>query len=261
MKVMKHLAVLAAASLALLSVGCGGSAGDSGGELEGISWALRSIDELGKSVEVDPASGIGALFENGRVSGSAGVNTYSAPYEVSGASLDIGPAASTLMAGPPEAMELEASYLAALERAASFSVGEGRLTIYDSEGNAALFFVREEPLALVGTSWLASAYNDGREAVVSPIEGSELTVLFEEDGSLSGYSGVNTFRGEYALDGDIMTIGALASTEMASEDPELMRQEAAYLAALEGRSRISMRGGVLELRREDGALAVSFIVK
>jgi len=260
MRVVRYIPVLVVASLAVLLVGCGGSQAGSGGELEGVQWVLETYASKGATPEVPADVRIDALFERGTVSGSSGINTYTASYELSGAELTIGLAASTLMAGPEDVMAVEQEYLAALQEAASFTASGGSLTIFDKDGNEILAYVEEEAPSLTGTEWSVTGYNNGKEAVVTPVAGSELTALFSEDGTVSGSSGVNTFSGEYTVENLKITIGPLASTMMASSDPALSEQEAAYLAALQSAARFTIRGNELELRREDGALAVSYMV-
>ncbi len=261
MRVVRYIPVLVVVSLAVLLVGCGGSQAGSGGELEGVNWVLKSYTSQGTVRMIDPEIRIDALFEGGKVSGSSGINTYTAPYKLSGASLTIGQAATTMMAGPANIMAVEQAYLAALQEAASFIASAGTLAIFDKDGGEILSYMEEEAPSLAGTDWSVTGYNNGKQAVVTPISGSELTALFSEDGTVSGSSGVNTFSGEYTLDGLKITIGPLASTMMASSDPALAEQEAAYLAALQSAARFTIRGNELELRKEDGALAVSFTVK
>jgi heat shock protein HslJ len=259
---MKRLAVPCTICLLVLGVvaivaGCG-SEGGTGGQLEGVNWVLRSYEDGGTMSDLPGDVRIDALFDEGRVSGSSGVNTYSASYEISGSSLTIGPAVVTMMAGPEDVMAIEQAYLAALQRTASFAASADMLTIYDGGGMELLAYSKEEAPSLTGTTWKVTGYNNGKGGVVSAIVSSELTAVFSADGTVSGSSGVNTFSGEYALDGDQITMGPLAATEMASEDPKLMEQEAAYLAALQSASKFNIRGNRLELRREDGALAVSY---
>jgi heat shock protein HslJ len=261
MKAVKYVPVLAVVIIAVLLVGCGGSEGGSGGELEGITWVLESYTSQGTVREIPAEIRIDALFEGGTVSGSSGVNTYNASYKLSDSSLTIGPATTTMMAGPEAAMAVEQAYLAALREAASFIASAGTLAVFDKDGGQILSYLEEEAPSLAGTEWSATGYNNGKGAVVTPVAGSELTALFSADGTVSGSSGVNTFSGEYTLDGLKITIGPLATTLMASSDPALAEQEAAYLAALQSAARFTIKGNELELRREDGALAVSFTAK
>ena len=57
------------------------------------------------------------------------------------------------------------------------------------------------------------------------------SIVFGEDGRVSGTSGVNRLVGTYSVDGPLLTFGALAGTRMAGP-PELMAEEQAVLAAL-----------------------------
>src|SRR5664279_340059 len=82
-----------------------------GGPLEG-GWSLTRLVVDGAMTATPSGVSIDADFSNGRVSGSAGVNTYSGTYEAGGSgSLQIGPLVSTQMAGPPAAMAAETAYL------------------------------------------------------------------------------------------------------------------------------------------------------
>lgn len=71
------------------------------------------------------------------------------------------------------------------------------------------------------------------------------TLLLEE-GNASGFGGCNTFRGGYELDGDSISLGPLAATLMACEEPKLAA-EAAYLPALEAADSWAFEGGDLVL--------------
>jgi len=110
-------------------------------------------------------------------------------------------------------------------------------------------------VALPGTSWNVTSYNNGKGGVTTLVEGSQLTLEFGDDGTVSGSAGVNTFNGPCTVDGDAIEIGPLATTKMAG-DPELMEQEQAYLKALEASTRWNVASGKLELRDADGAAMV-----
>ena len=74
---------------------------------------------------------------------------------------------------------------------------------------------------------------------------------------VSGSSGCNTFTGSYTLDGINVTIGPLASTMMACEQP-VMDQEAAFLKALQTPSSVEQHGASVWLRDSTGATQVTF---
>jgi heat shock protein HslJ len=262
MRVATLTPVLAVMMIAVLLAGCGGAKGGSGGKLEDVNWVLESYESQGNTRTIPADIGIDALFENGKVSGSSGVNTYTSQYQLSGASLSIGLPATTMMAGPEAALEVEQAYLTSLQQAASFTSSAGTLVIFDKEGRQILSYIEGEAISLTGVQWSVTGYNNGKGGVVTPIMGTELTALFSEDGKVSGSSGVNTFNGQYTFDNLTISIGPLATTGMSSADAARMEQEAAYLAALQSATRLSMKAGnELDLRKEDGALAVSFVTK
>ena len=254
-------AALVLIALSVVSIGCGGTKGGTGGQIEGVNWVLESYKDRGNMSGVTRDIRIDALFKGGMVSGNSGINTYSAPYETSGSSLTIGPAVTTMMASPEDIMAVEQAYLAALQQASSYTATEDSLTIFDADGSELLSYMKEEALLLTGVTWSVTGYNNGKGGVVSTITGSELTAVFSEDGTMSGSGGVNTYSGDYKAEGDNISIGPLVTTLMASGDPALMEQEAAFLAALQSASRYTIKGDKLELHREDGALAVTFMLK
>lgn len=76
---------------------------------------------------------------------------------------------------------------------------------------------------LDGTSWIGTkASVDGADRAF--VAGSTVRAEFA-GGTLSVYAGCNHLHGDYRLSGDRLTVGPLASTEMACEPP-LMEQDA-----------------------------------
>jgi heat shock protein HslJ len=114
---------------------------------------------------------------------------------------------------------------------------------------------------LAGTSWQVLSYNNGRQAVVSVINGTTLTANFGQDGQLSGNASCNNYTAEYTTDGKgSITIGTIGVTMMMCVEPEgVMEQEQQYLAALTTAATYRIDGDKLELRTADGALAAQFI--
>lgn len=260
MKARYWAVALLAIAVSVSFMGCG-SKGGTGGQIEGVDWVLESYDSGGAMVDAPADLRIDALFEKLTVSGFSGINNYSANYTASGGKLTIGEVVTTLMAGPEDIMSVEQTYLADLQEASSYSVEGQTLSIFNKQNQKILVYVKGEAASLTGVTWLVTGYNNGKQAVVSVVAGSELSAVFSEDGKVSGSGGVNTFNGPYKAGPLSISIGPLTSTLMASGDPALMEQEQAYLAALQSASVYRIKGSDLELRREDGALAVSLTVK
>ena len=88
----------------------------------------------------------------------------------------------------------------------------------------------------------------------SLVIGSEITANFDEDGRMSGSAGCNTYNASYEATEDTISIGVIASTEMACMDPEgVMDQEVLYLAALQNAAVYTIQDDRLEIRDQDGA--------
>jgi heat shock protein HslJ len=155
-------------------------------------------------------------------------------------------------------MDQENAYFQALAAAKSFAVEGDQLTLKDSNG-AVLASYKAQSQDLSGSSWLVTSYNNGNQAVVSVTIGTAITADFGKDGNLSGNAGCNNYTGSYKVDGDMITIGSLASTQMFCNEPAgVMDQEAQYLAALQSAATYRIEGLRLELRTADDAMAVNF---
>ena len=229
--------------------------------LVGTVWRLQAYSD-GQSGMMSTLAGteITALFgEDGRLTGSAGCNSYSAAYEVDGNAITIGPAASTMMmcGEPGGIMEQEATYLAALQTASSYAIKIDTLLL-DSGSNTLTFSVLE-PAPLAGTPWQLEAYNNGKGGFTSVLLGAEITALFGEEGNLGGSAGCNNYKASYEVEGESIQIGPAASTrKMCHEPAGIMEQEAAYLAALEVAARYRIVGTRLELSSAEGSRVAAY---
>ena len=225
---MRRLIVLAALATA---AGCGDDGGEAGGgapSFEDVPWVLET--------------GPSATFSNGTVSGSAGCNRYTASYTVDGSELEIGDIATTNMACPPPADAVERKFLAALERVEDWRIEDGELVLGE------LRFHEASPAG----AWDATSFLQ-RDAVSSPLPGTEVTAVFGEDGTLAGAAGCNTYRATYEIDGAAITIGEPVATKKACTTPEgVMEQEQAYLSALPVAASYTVEGDRLSLLTAKG---------
>ncbi len=126
-------------------------------------------------------------------------------------------------------MTQEQAILAALGQVVSYEVADGQLKLLGEDGAALLTLTAQTSSDLTSVVWRATNYNNGREAVVGILEDTEMTAIFDEDGTLSGSAGCNNYVTGYTVTGNQMTIGPAASTMMLCAEPEgIMEQEAAY---------------------------------
>ena len=265
MRRTKSVILLAAvAGMLAASVGTVAAAGGgTGGTLEGTTWQLaRYQSSSGAMADVPAGVETTAVFKAGTVSGNGGCNTYSGPYTQSGASLTFGQLATTMMACPDPQMSVESAYYAALAKSATYTAVADALTIFDASGNALLVYDAQASTPLAGpATWVATSYNNGKNAVVSVIDGTAPTAIFGTDGTVSGNATCNQYFGPYTTTGDSIKIGPLGSTRMACADQAQSDQETAFLAALEASKTYAISGSTLELRDAQGALQVSFAAR
>ena len=143
--------------------------------------------------------------------------------------------------------------LTALEQVAGFSATADSLTLTDEQGEALVRYEARQPTALQGTTWEALAYNSGKQALVSLEASSSITAEFGDDGSLTGEASVNSDGAGDTTSRETKSIDvAIVTTKMAGPE-KLMRQEAAYLAALPQTATWSTEGDEHWLRDADGA--------
>lgn len=117
-------------------------------KLTGPAWKCRAyLSGTGAMTSVVSSAAVSAAFApDGTLSGSGGVNQYSATYKVDGDKMSIGPdITSTEMAGSDLAMAQEAAYLKALPKTASYKIAQYTLTLYDGSGQALAEYVPGAP--------------------------------------------------------------------------------------------------------------------
>jgi heat shock protein HslJ len=133
-KPLALVAALLVAMVALLSA-CGGedNAPNAPTMLQG-SWTLETLN--GSPADAAVASTLS--MNNGQATGNAGVNTFNGSYDApSDGVLTFGPLATTMMAGPDNAMQQEQAFLKALADTKKFTTEDGALVLMD-DGEAKL---------------------------------------------------------------------------------------------------------------------------
>ena len=219
------------------------------GAVENATWRLTTLP--GRTPPpADDRNAVTVSFEAGRVHGFAGCNQFMGSYTLEGDKLVLGTLAGTMMACPEPAMSVENDFLKLFSGTLKFAVAGSAMNLTPAAGGQALQFERVPPSRLEGVLWEVTGYNNGRQAVVGPLIGTQLTLAFQ-DGRVSGNSGCNRFHGEFEVDGGALKIGPLATTRMAC-DETLMTQEREFLRALESATKWAIVRGMLDVHRADG---------
>lgn len=228
--------------------------------LDGTQWRLVAYRVDGALIEPETENPPRIDFADGRVAGHAGCNSFSSAFTQEDDRLEIDPRmAMTMMACEPPLMALEQAITAHLVASTRLRLDGDRLTLSDAEGTDRLVLAPPVATPLTGVIWRLDAYQNAQGALVTPRQGSEITLSLALDGTLGGSDGCNHYRGGYTLDGDRLMIGPIATTRMACRGPAALAEQAAdYLTAL-GRARAHrIEHERLLLTTDDGATVARF---
>jgi heat shock protein HslJ/uncharacterized membrane protein len=230
----------------------GAGPGTASTTLEGSVWRLTHLRGQGAQALAGLPTGITVRFEAGQVQGFDGCNQLAGSYTIAGDRLILGQLAGTMMACEPPVTAIETAFRGAFTGTLRFSVAEGRLTLAaEADPDPTLFFAAAPPPRLEGIAWEVTGFNNGRQAVVSPLTGTTLTVSFQ-DGSVVGHAGCNSFRATYTREGTRLAVGRAATTRMHCDGEGVMEQERQFLAAVESATTWAIDRDMLDLHRADG---------
>ena len=242
----------------LIASGCGGEDGTPGAsaggtQLAGTRWVL-DVSALGVGGAGPVNSWIS--FARDTVNGNDGCNAFSGSYEADGSKLRFGTLAGTNKAcsGPAGAVSREVN--AALARVRSYAIRDDALQMKDAGGATVLSYIADTQGVEGDWTVVSVLYDD---AIRSVVVGTDLTADFSADGTISGSTGCNSFRGDYTLDGEKLHVGPLTASKDPCPSKEASRQEAGYLAALESAARIEQAGPELTLLNAKGQMAVTLM--
>lgn len=105
------------------------------------------------------------------------------------------------------------------------------------------------PAAIEGSAWRLTQLPGTQSAALAQLS-RPVTARFES-GRLTGFGGCNNFSGSYSLDGNRLTVGPVASTQMACPEPGAST-EAAFQKALTGSLDLALDGDHLSATTASG---------
>lgn len=224
--------------------------------LAGTNWVLSTLNGqlplAGTTITMN-------FGEDGTVSGTDGCNRYTTTFTASRSTIEFEPAASTMMACPPAVATQASDFMAALDAANRYQLRSGQLILLDGSTVLATFVAAKADLA--GTTWVVTGYNNGREAVVSPLLGADIIVNIDDANLISGNAGCNDFFATVqASESGAIVIDSIGATRRQCSTPAgVMEQEAEFFAALESAATFTIDGDFIELRNADDAIAVHMV--
>ncbi len=137
MKKYNLLLVVFILMIAFFLAFCNDESDSAADPLDATSWNLYAYR---KSKPI-PVTAITATFENGQIHGSAGCNSYSGKYSLTGQKINIEDLALTMMActSPEGVMEQEQMIMQFFGDAQTFQLTDGQLMIFRTDGEALTF--------------------------------------------------------------------------------------------------------------------------
>jgi heat shock protein HslJ len=224
--------------------------------LGGTNWVLSTLNGQLPL----PGSTVTLQFgDDNSATGTDGCNRFTTTYTASRSTISIEPAASTMMACPEAVSNQATAFMAALGAANRYQLRSGQLILLDGNRVLATFVAAKADLA--GTTWLVTGYNNGREAVVSPLLGADIIVNIDDANLISGNAGCNDFFAsvQATSSGAIEVSGIGATRRLCTNPAGVMEQEAEFFAALESAATFTVEGDFIELRNGDDAIAVHMV--
>lgn len=223
--------------------------------IEGPTWSLTGVQGLDPNLLPTGPQAVTAKFEGGRVSGFSGCNRFFGSYTLKPDHLVIGQLAGSMMACEGNAMKVEGAVHKALAGTFRPVLTGERLELMSERGETVLSFKAEPKPSLVGLRSAVTGFNNGRQAVVSPLLDTTIAMSFG-DGMVRGFAGCNTFQATYKADGNRIAVGPIATTRRTCADA-VMVQERQFLAALKSTTTWDFSGALLDMHRPDGERTVT----
>jgi heat shock protein HslJ len=227
--------------------------------LVGSTWILVAR----RDGEMLPGSHINLTFEDTRLTGSAGCNSYFADYTVDDGQLSYGIVGNTVMAcEPAELMTQERAFLEALHAGGQLLVDGDRLKLLGADGQPALIFARraewppQDTAALATRGWRLTDLNGE-----TLLPDTTITLFFDAAGAtgqsrgkMRGEAGCRDYEGEYEATDRTLRFPMTSMMGEVCASTERLLQEERYTTLLGGTERYRIDGDALELGTFRGAM-------
>lgn len=242
-RLSKHVGILALVLLALpLLSACGAfnliSVSDQRAEsatLAGTAWVFISFNDAGATNAALPGQPLTLAFDpGGQFHGFAGCNTYYGNYSVAGETISISTIGTRNDTCNAAVMDQEQAFLSALEGTSSFSIQGMVLDLFHDSAQF-LHFVEPESAPstpLSNSRWTLSNLYVPSLGNQELLDGTTLTLMFSDDGRITGFGGCNSFAGQYTVEGHTLSIDGIAATTNIPCKRVIQDQENEYFKSL-----------------------------
>ncbi len=224
-------------------------------QLEGTSWALRSLDGEAMLPGTSPI----LSFKTDAINGSTGCRTFAATYHADGDNLQL----LTLdmneiaCAKPEPYQEQENRVLDRLDDISKYQVTAEQLELITVQGDTMTYgslpggtIENEE-----GFTWILDNFSENGE-VTAPLPGVEINLILpggtiKASGKLSGSAGCTLYDANYAYDGSSFTTLSPNAPDPAC-DPAVNAQQQRYLGILHQVKTFDISANTLHLNTAEG---------
>lgn len=208
--------ITSAVALSLVSfvatVSCGQRSADPplGGDnsLSGYDGVWLLVEGRGPQGPIDVSGEEVTLEITGReVRGGMACNSYFATAEIDGERFRPGNVASTAIGCKSRLHEIDNAYLAALRAVETAERRADELVLRGSQADLSYQFVPPPPDAeLVGTSWRIHSLLFGRGPASSVSNAAPASLIFKDDGTMSGSTSCRDFTARWEQNGDEISV-------------------------------------------------------
>ena len=214
------------------------------------AWLLDSGSGPLGPIRVPAGWKVSLTFEGDQAYGQA-CNSYGGHYDLDGDAIHFSAMTMTEMACEEPMMDVESAYHQALAAVDSWGRKANGLVLRGAA--VELVFVPMPPVAnaaLQDTHWILDSLVSGE--VASSVQGVAWLEL-RADGTLAGSTGCRDLSGQYALDGQRVTVNGLRSTLVSPCPSGLAAQDAQVMRVLEHGFAAAVDGPRLVLTGADGS--------
>ena len=192
------------------------------------------------------------LSESNRAAGFIGCNRLMGSFALRGAnSIQFNSLGSTRMACEDDIMRVENNVLKALKLTDNFIIRDGMLILNSIDNSSIATFKEVEDISIVNKNWKLTQFKD-TAVKTSKKQSKEISFILKNDGSMSGFSGCNTFSGNYKLiDSNTISFDEkMITTLLCCSGLEIDENE--FLTMFGLAENYTVKNGILNLRNKTG---------
>ena len=221
--------------------------------LVNTAWEAESFGGVGDTIPVIPDTYPSLHLMAQRYNGFTGCNYFVGVYGVDGDSLRLETPAMTEGGCTETALvNQDATYSNSLWDVSTYKLSDGKLLLYDYDGQLLLTMVPIEPLPFEETLWDLKFLSPELSVWQPLLAGTAITAKFDGE-QVTGNAGCNEYSAPYSLSEETIAIGELTVTDKTCADPEgVMDQESMYLSMLPTATVLGDTARSVEMTTGDG---------